>query len=204
MALCSILSSSISPSLLVRSKNGGFFQNRRRLLTQLYFFFLLCAPPFVIFRVFPGPRLILCYLWYLLVVRNVPANGSKGFAKFLFTNDVIRTVACGGWVYVTSSDDHDIHDIAMAVYLVCTIPHVVMTIKSAPQNAKAQWYRKLFAYTFFGALVPMIYFFIQHNVHRIPGGKKERKEKSPWINDLRHLDQLCRTLFSHNVYISSS
>ncbi|KAF9306288.1 hypothetical protein BGZ74_006794 [Mortierella antarctica] len=116
-----------------------------------------------------GPRLILCYLWYLLVVRNVPANGSKGFAKFLFTNDVIRTVACGGWVYVTSSDDHDIHDIAMGVYLVCTIPHVVMTLKSAPQNAKAQWYRKLFAYTFFGALVPMIYFFIQHNVHRIPG-----------------------------------
>ncbi|KAG0291718.1 hypothetical protein BGZ98_002918 [Dissophora globulifera] len=116
-----------------------------------------------------GPRLMLCYLWYLLIVRNVPANGSKGFAKFLLGNDVLRTVACGGWVYVTSSDDHDIHDIAMMVYLVCTIPHVVGTIKTAPQNARSQWYRRLFAYTFFGALVPMIYFFIQHNIHRIPG-----------------------------------
>ncbi|KAG0005638.1 hypothetical protein BGZ80_009809 [Entomortierella chlamydospora] len=116
-----------------------------------------------------GPRLMLCYLWYLLTVRNIPANGSKGFAKFLFTNDVIRTVACGGWVYITSSDDHDIHDIAMIVYLLCTIPHVVGTIKTAPQIPKAQQYRKLFAYTFFGALVPMVHFFIQHNVHRIPG-----------------------------------
>ncbi|KAG0054177.1 hypothetical protein BGZ83_011787 [Gryganskiella cystojenkinii] len=116
-----------------------------------------------------GPRLALCALWYLLIVRNVPANGSKSFAKFLFINDVIRTVACGGWVYVTSSDDHDIHDIAMFVYLICTIPHVVGTIKSAPQNLKAQKYRSIFGYTFFGALIPMIYFFIQHNVHRIPG-----------------------------------
>ncbi|KAG0203146.1 hypothetical protein BGX28_004494 [Mortierella sp. GBA30] len=116
-----------------------------------------------------GPRLILCYLWYLMTVRNVPANGSKGFAKFLFVNDVIRTIACGGWVYITSSDDHDIHDIAMIVYLLCTVPHVVGTIKTAPQNAKSQRYRKLFAYTFFGALIPMVHFFIQHNIHRIPG-----------------------------------
>ncbi|KAG0252297.1 hypothetical protein BG011_007078 [Mortierella polycephala] len=116
-----------------------------------------------------GPRLILCYLWYLLTIRNIPAHGSKGFAKFLFTNDVVRTVACGGWVYITSSDDHDIHDIAMIVYLLCTVPHVIGTIKTAPQNPKSQSYRKLFAYTFFGALVPMVYFFIQHNVHRIPG-----------------------------------
>lgn len=116
-----------------------------------------------------GPRLMLCYLWYLLTIRNVPADGSKGFAKFLLTNDVIRTVACGGWIYITSSDDHDFHDIAMIVYLLCTIPHVVGTIKTAPQNPRAQQYRKLFAYTFFGALIPMVYFFIQHNIHRIPG-----------------------------------
>ncbi|KAF9583840.1 hypothetical protein BGW38_008357 [Lunasporangiospora selenospora] len=116
-----------------------------------------------------GPRFALCFLWYLLTTRNVPANGSKGFAKFLLTNDILRTVACGGWVYITSSDDHDVHDIAMIVYLLCTVPHVVGTIKTAPQNPQAQKYRKLFAYTFFGALFPMVYFFIQHNVHRIPG-----------------------------------
>ncbi|KAK3813176.1 MAG: calcofluor white hypersensitive protein [Benniella sp.] len=116
-----------------------------------------------------GPRLMLCYLWYLLAVRNVPANGSKGFAKFLFANDFIRTVSCGGWVYITSSDDHFIHDVAMIVYLVCTIPHVLGTIMTAPQNRKAQQYRKLFGSTFFGVMVPMVHFFIQHKVHRIPG-----------------------------------
>ncbi|KAF9274467.1 hypothetical protein BGZ68_000649 [Mortierella alpina] len=116
-----------------------------------------------------GPRLILCYLWYLLITRNVPTKGSTGLAKVLLANDVIRTVACGGWVYVTSSDDHDIHDLAMIVYLLCTVPHVVGTIITAPQNALAQKYRRTFAYTFFGALIPMVYFFIRHKVNRIPG-----------------------------------
>ncbi|KAF9111335.1 hypothetical protein BGX27_005068 [Mortierella sp. AM989] len=116
-----------------------------------------------------GPRLLLCYLWYLLILRNVPTNGNPGFAKLLFMNDVIRTVACGGWIYVTSSDDHAIHDFAMIVYLLCTVPHVIGTIKSAPQNLRTQKYRRICGYTFFGALVPMVYFFIQHNVHRVPG-----------------------------------
>ncbi|KAI8598621.1 Frag1/DRAM/Sfk1 family protein [Dissophora ornata] len=116
-----------------------------------------------------GPRLLLCYLWYLLIIRNVPANGSPGFAKLLLANDVIRTVACGGWVYVTSSDDHAIHDFAMLIYILCTVPHVFGTIISAPQNQRAQKLRRTFAYTFFGALVPMIYFFIQHNMKKVPG-----------------------------------
>ncbi|KAF9340641.1 hypothetical protein BGZ91_000981 [Linnemannia elongata] len=116
-----------------------------------------------------GPRLMICYLWYLLILRNVPTSGSDSFAKFLFTNDVIRTIACGGWVYVTSSDDHGIHDFAMIIYLLCTVPHVIGTMKSAPQNPRAQKLRRRFAYSFFGALVPMVHFFIQHNVHRVPG-----------------------------------
>ncbi|KAF9976615.1 hypothetical protein BGZ75_000211 [Mortierella antarctica] len=116
-----------------------------------------------------GPRLILCYLWYLLIIRNVPTKGSTGLAKVLLANDVIRTAACGGWVYVTSSDDHGIHELAMIVYLLCTVPHVVGTIITAPQNALAQKYRRIFAYTFFGALIPMVYFFIRHKVYRIPG-----------------------------------
>ncbi|KAH7048632.1 Frag1/DRAM/Sfk1 family-domain-containing protein [Linnemannia elongata] len=116
-----------------------------------------------------GPRLMICYLWYLLILRNVPTSGSDSFAKFLFTNDVIRTIACGGWVYVTSSDDHGIHDFAMIIYLLCTVPHVIGTMKSAPQNPRAQKLRRRFAYSFFGALVPMVHFFIQHNVYRVPG-----------------------------------
>ncbi|KAK3845350.1 MAG: Frag1/DRAM/Sfk1 family-domain-containing protein [Linnemannia gamsii] len=116
-----------------------------------------------------GPRLMICYLWYLLVLRNIPTSGSDNFAKLLLANDLIRTVASGGWIYVTSSDDHLFHCIAMVIYLLCTMPHVVGTIMSAPQNPRAQKLRRQFAYSFFGALVPMIYFYIQHNVHRVPG-----------------------------------
>ncbi|KAG0049785.1 hypothetical protein BGZ83_005404 [Gryganskiella cystojenkinii] len=118
------------------------------------------------------PRLLLCYLWYLLIIRKTNSNdgtSTTAYAKFLLTNDIIRTVACGGWVYVTSTDSHDFHDVAMIVYLLCTIPHVVGTIRSAPQNPRAEKYRRIFGYTFFGALIPMVHFFIQHNFHRVPG-----------------------------------
>ncbi|KAG0283606.1 hypothetical protein BGZ97_008470, partial [Linnemannia gamsii] len=90
---------------------------------------------------------MLCYLWYLLILKNIPSSGgSDSYAKLLLANDVIRTIACGGWVYVTSSDDHGIHDFAMIIYLLCTVPHVIGTIKSAPQDPRAQ---KLRPYTYY-------------------------------------------------------
>ncbi|KAG0246448.1 hypothetical protein BGX31_002102 [Mortierella sp. GBA43] len=116
-----------------------------------------------------GPRLLLCYIWYLSIIRNVPENGSPGFANLLLINDLIRTLACGGWVFVTSSDDLVIHNFAMIVYLLCTVPHVIGTIQSASQNLRTQKYRHWFAYSFLVVFVFMAYFFIQHNVYRIPG-----------------------------------
>jgi hypothetical protein len=29
----------------------------------------------------------------------------------------VRTLSCGGWVYITSSDDHDVHDVLMITYM---------------------------------------------------------------------------------------
>lgn len=71
---------------------------------------------------------------------------------------------------MTSTDDHDWHDIFMISYLVATLPWTIGCIALSPPNATALKYRKALAGSFFGTLVPLIYFFIQHKVHRVAGG----------------------------------
>ncbi|ORY84480.1 Frag1/DRAM/Sfk1 family-domain-containing protein [Protomyces lactucae-debilis] len=110
-----------------------------------------------------GPRFALVGLWFLLT--NRPGYLPKVTAAV----GLFRTILCGGWVYITSTDDHDWHDIFMISYLVATIPWTVGCLLTAPPNEQARKYRKLAATLFFGTMVPLIYFFIQHKVHRIPG-----------------------------------
>jgi hypothetical protein len=111
-----------------------------------------------------GPRFALVGLWYLLT-----AKPGHALPKAIALFGVIRTLTCGGWTYITSTDDHDWHDILMISYLVLTIPWTAGCIALSPPNAKAIKYRKYLASGFFGTLVPLVYFFIQHKVHRVAG-----------------------------------
>jgi hypothetical protein len=58
----------------------------------------------------------------------------------------------------------------MISYLVATLPWTLGCLALSPRNARAVKYRKYLAGLFFGTLVPLIYFFIQHKVHKVPGG----------------------------------
>ncbi|KAI1385996.1 Frag1/DRAM/Sfk1 family-domain-containing protein [Hypoxylon trugodes] len=111
-----------------------------------------------------GPRFALVGLWYLLTARP-----GKALPKFVAGVGLFRTLTCGGWTYVTSTDDHDWHDIFMISYLVATIPWTAGCIALSPPNPKALKYRKYFATAFFGMIPFLIYFFIQHKVHRVAG-----------------------------------
>ncbi|KAK4244961.1 Frag1/DRAM/Sfk1 family-domain-containing protein [Corynascus novoguineensis] len=111
-----------------------------------------------------GPRFALVGLWYLLT-----AKPGRTLPKAIAISGVIRTLTCGGWTYITSTDDHDWHDILMISYIVFTIPWTTGCIALSPPNAKAIKYRKYLASAFFGTLVPLVYFFIQHKVHRVAG-----------------------------------
>lgn len=111
-----------------------------------------------------GPRFMLVGLWYLLTARP-----NQKLPKFVAFMGVFRTFTCGGWTYVTSTDNHDWHDIFMISYLVATLPWTLGCIALSPPNATAIKYRKYLAGAFFGTLVPLIYFFIQHKVHRVAG-----------------------------------
>lgn len=111
-----------------------------------------------------GPRFALVGLWYLLT-----AQPGRSLPKWIAAIGLFRTLTCGGWTYITSTDDHDWHDIFMILYLIATLPWTIGCIILSPNNARAVKYRKYLAGAFFGTLVPLVYFFIQHKVNRVPG-----------------------------------
>ncbi|RFU30865.1 hypothetical protein B7463_g5490, partial [Scytalidium lignicola] len=111
-----------------------------------------------------GPRFALVTLWYFLTARP-----NSSLPKFVAFMGIFRTFTCGGWTYVTSTDDHDWHDIFMISYLVATLPWTIGCLALSPNNPRAIKYRKYLAGAFFGTLVPLVYFFIQHKVHRVAG-----------------------------------
>ena len=121
-----------------------------------------------------GPRFALIFLNYLL---NRPQKNWSTFPRFLSKATpilgLIRALAAGGWIYITSSDDHAFHDVAMIVYLVFGLFYMIgMTVLSRWTSPEGKgWSCRLYTIIGFLALVPfMVYWFIQHKVHRIPGG----------------------------------
>ncbi|KAK3207406.1 hypothetical protein GRF29_103g935319 [Pseudopithomyces chartarum] len=111
-----------------------------------------------------GPRFALVGLWYVLTRRP-----NSTLPKFVFGVGIFRTLTCGGWTYITSTDDHDWHDIFMISYLLSTIPWTFGVIALSPSNPTAIQYRKYFSGTFYATILPLIYFFIQHKVHHVAG-----------------------------------
>ncbi|KAJ6138592.1 Endonuclease/exonuclease/phosphatase [Penicillium samsonianum] len=111
-----------------------------------------------------GPRFALVFLWYILTSRP-----NSTLPKLVAGVGIFRTLTCGGWTYVTSTDDHDWHDIFMISYLVATLPWTLGCLALSPNNRRAVKYRKIMASLFFGTLIPLIYYFIQHKVHKVPG-----------------------------------
>ncbi|CAI7609249.1 unnamed protein product [Penicillium pancosmium] len=111
-----------------------------------------------------GPRFVLVFLWYVLTARP-----NSTLPKIVAGVGIFRTLTCGGWTYVTSTDDHDWHDIFMISYLVATLPWTLGCLALSPNNRRAVKYRKIMASLFFGTLVPLIYYFIQHKVHKVAG-----------------------------------
>ncbi|KAG5341577.1 hypothetical protein C0989_009279 [Termitomyces sp. Mn162] len=73
-----------------------------------------------------GPRFGLVLFQYYL---HYPRRPAVSTTVFIF--GVIRTLSCGGWVYITSSDDHDVHDAFMITYMVFLGPKV-LTVPNMP------------------------------------------------------------------------
>ncbi|KAG0152416.1 hypothetical protein CROQUDRAFT_55760 [Cronartium quercuum f. sp. fusiforme G11] len=116
-----------------------------------------------------GPRLGLVYFSYLF--QSHFATQSSALGPFVCLCGLLRTISCAGWVYVTSSEDHNLHDVMMISYLVLTIPWQWGSIYLSPSSTRLSGnkYRKRFSTLFFISIIPLVYFFIQHKIQRIPG-----------------------------------
>lgn len=109
-----------------------------------------------------GPRFLLIFLNFV----NLYQTGTRLPQVALWVG-LARTVTCGGWVYITSNDDHDWHDIFMIAYIVLTLPWTYATTKLSRPETRP--WRRLAAYCFFGTLIPLIYLFVEHKVNHKPG-----------------------------------
>ena len=76
-----------------------------------------------------GPRFAIVFLQYSLHLSE-----SSSLPTVVFLSGIVRTLSCGGWVYITSSDDHDIHDFMMILYMVCNIPWMLVGIATTPRS----------------------------------------------------------------------
>ncbi|KKZ65391.1 hypothetical protein EMCG_08771 [[Emmonsia] crescens] len=76
-----------------------------------------------------GPRFALVFLWYILTARP-----NSSLPKFVAATGVFRTLTCGGWTYITSTDDHNWHDIFMISYLIATVPWTLGCLALSPNN----------------------------------------------------------------------
>jgi hypothetical protein len=113
-----------------------------------------------------GPRCAIVALWYLLTARP-----NATLPKLVASLGIFRTFTCGGWVYVTSSDDQDWHRRLVISYIVATVLWMLGCVALSPNNAGANKYRKYLAVISYSTLVPLIYFYIQHTVYKVAGGK---------------------------------
>ena len=51
------------------------------------------------------------------------------------------------------------------------ILHTILTSKTGPAATRAHLLRRTLGSSFFGALVPLVYYYLQHKQHRVAGGE---------------------------------
>lgn len=81
-----------------------------------------------------------------------------------------RTIACGGWMFITSRDQHDLHDLFMIVYMVLDVPWFYLSWAHSTTPQAKKW-RAICASGFLACIPPLIYLFVQHNIKKVPGGE---------------------------------
>lgn len=85
----------------------------------------------------------------------------------------------------------DLHDLFMIVYLILNLPWMILSTMHSTNERSKRW-RMVCASGFLATLAPLIYWFYQHSVLRVPGGEslrrklvlivKQRTHTTPFLN----------------------
>lgn len=86
--------------------------------------------------------------------------------------------------YITA--DIDLHDFFMIVYLVLTLPWMLLST-SASIKAKTRWRRQWMMIGFIATLPPLVWQYYRHSVLHIPGGESSYIAAKPSLYPLRLL-----------------
>ncbi|GAA5985216.1 hypothetical protein JCM10908_002572 [Rhodotorula pacifica] len=114
-----------------------------------------------------GPRFLLILVSYLAHRQLRPTSHLPGTLAVV---GVLRALMCGGWVFVTSTDHGDVHDVCMVSYIVLNLPYMILHTILTPKFAtRAKSLRRWLGSSFFAALIPLVYYYLQHKQHRVPG-----------------------------------
>lgn len=65
---------------------------------------------------------------------NLHRSATSFLPTIVFFFGIVRTLSCGGWVYVTSTDNHDIHDIMMILYIISNVPWMLVGTATTPPS----------------------------------------------------------------------
>ncbi|WRT70118.1 uncharacterized protein IL334_007112 [Kwoniella shivajii] len=94
--------------------------------------------------------------------------GSKALVDIELFVGIARTFCCGGWVYITSRDHHDLHDLFMILYLILTLPWMYLSTQNS-LNATIKRKRRIPFFGFMSMIPPLIWLYYRHSVMHIPG-----------------------------------
>ncbi|GAA5847258.1 hypothetical protein JCM9279_006160 [Rhodotorula babjevae] len=113
-----------------------------------------------------GPRFLLILLGFVSHRHRYPHSALPGALAIVAA---VRTVCCGGWVFVTSSDHGDVHDVFMVAYIVLNLPYMILETVLTPSGTRAKTSRRILGTAFFATLGPLVYFYLEHKQKRVPG-----------------------------------
>ncbi|GAA6050383.1 hypothetical protein JCM3770_004011 [Rhodotorula araucariae] len=113
-----------------------------------------------------GPRFLLILL---ALASHRQLRPCSLLPSFLATVAAVRTISCGGWVFITSSDHGDVHDFFMVLYIVLNLPYMILHTVLTPTGTLAKPLRRILGTAFFATLVPLIYFYLEHKQKRVAG-----------------------------------
>ncbi|TIA97466.1 hypothetical protein E3P96_03389 [Wallemia ichthyophaga] len=95
-------------------------------------------------------------------------KSSKAIADTHAILGLIRTFSCGGWSFITSTDNSTAHDIFMLIYILSNIIYMPLGF-SLTRKKSLRIVRGLTSFYFIASLFPMFYTYFQHKTNKIPG-----------------------------------
>lgn len=105
----------------------------------------------ILIAITSGPRFALIFLQYFIT-----RTSHSTLPRWVLITGIVRTLACGGWVYITSNDDHDVHDVLMVLYIVCNVPWMLGGIMNTPTNHVHVRKRRLVSESLFTSCRPVL------------------------------------------------